>query len=449
MLMTDLISRKKQGGTLSGEEIAWWIREYVAGSIPDYQVSALLMAICLKGMSTEETVSLTMAMTYSGDVVDLSAIPGIKVDKHSTGGVADTTTLIVAPLAAACGVKVAKMSGRGLGHTGGTIDKLESIPGFDAALSPERFLRNVAEVGLAVTGQSASMVPADKLLYALRDVTSTVDSLPLIASSIMSKKIASGADAIVLDVKSGSGAFLSSEAEAFALAEQMVAIGKGAGRNTVALITDMDQPLGRSVGNALEVYEAIEVLQGKVRGPLRDLSLRLAAEMLLLSEGAPGETTEAARPDSTTQLDRALATVGEALASGRALATLRRMVEAQGGDPRVIDDPALLPRASEQVPVPSARSGFVTSFDTQAIGRAAMHLGAGRAKAGDQIDHAAGLILTKRLGDAVAEGEPLAILHLGRHSDRETAATLVTQAIHIGNIPPSPHLLLLGRLPAR
>ncbi|HEV2273831.1 MAG TPA: thymidine phosphorylase, partial [Acidobacteriaceae bacterium] len=335
--MVELIARKKRGGGLTGEEIAWWINGYVGGAIPDYQVSAMLMAICFSGLSREETLALTMAMVRSGETADLSGIPGVKVDKHSTGGVADTTTLIVAPIVAACGVKVPKMSGRGLGHTGGTVDKLESIPGFDAGLSPQRFVEIVNRVGLAVTGQSGNFVPADKALYALRDVTATVDSIPLIASSVMSKKIAGGADAIVLDVKTGSGAFMRSAEDALTLAAEMVEIGAGAGRRTVALVTDMDQPLGMAVGNSLEVKEAIEVLQGRAHGSLRELSILLAAEMLQLSLYPEARAARQAAE--------------EALLSGRALQRFREMIEAQGGEGRVVEDPGLLPKAGREIPL--------------------------------------------------------------------------------------------------
>ena len=432
MRMAELIAQKKAGDPLSGDQIRWWINGYVAGAIPDYQVAALLMAICLRGMSTEETLALTMAMAYSGDVVDLRDIPGVKVDKHSTGGVGDTTTLIAAPLAAACGVKVAKMSGRGLGHTGGTIDKLESIPGFNATLSPAQFRAIVTEVGIAITGQTGNLVPADRLLYALRDVTGTVDSLPLIASSIMSKKIASGADAIVLDVKAGSGAFLSSVKDAQALAEAMVAIGEGAGRRTVALITDMDQPLGSAIGNSLEIWEALEVLRGRTAGPLCELSLQVAAEMVVAAGIAIG--------------DGARLLVERALASGEALASFARLVAAQGGDARVVGDDTLLPQPTERRPLASPVAGFVTSMNTQAIGRAALYLGAGRARADDAIDYAAGLVLSKRIGDPVAVGETLATLHLGPRSDVTAASRLLLEAIHVGPKPVAPGKLVLGRV---
>jgi pyrimidine-nucleoside phosphorylase len=434
MLMSELIARKKAGGQLTAEETTWWIDGYVKGSIPDYQVSALLMAICFRGMSREETIALTMAMARSGDMADLSGIAGFKVDKHSTGGVADTTTLIVAPIAAACGIKVAKMSGRGLGHTGGTVDKLESIPGFHVALSPDRFAEAVNRVGLAVIGQSGNLVPADKALYALRDVTATVDSIPLIASSVMSKKIAAGADAIVLDVKTGGGAFMRSVDDAFVLAGVMVEIGTGAGRKTVALVTDMDQPLGMAVGNSLEVWEALEVLKGNVGGPLRDLSILLAAEMLAVSISPDRDAAKKAAED--------------ALASGRALERFRMMLEAQGGNAAVVDDYSLLPSAKKKIPLASDADGFVTAFDTESIGRAAVHLGAGRATKEDTLDYAAGILLNKRVGDPVKRGEALAVLHAGDRSDIAEAERILRGAIHIGSEAVTPRPLVFGRVTA-
>jgi pyrimidine-nucleoside phosphorylase len=434
MLMSELIARKKTGGHLTAEETAWWIDGYVKGTIPDYQVSALLMAICFRGMSPEETIAMTMSMARSGDMADLSGIAGFKVDKHSTGGVADTTTLIVAPIAAACGIRVAKMSGRGLGHTGGTVDKLESIPGFHVSLSPERFAEAVNRVGLAVIGQSGNLVPADKALYALRDVTATVDSIPLIASSVMSKKIAAGADAIVLDVKTGGGAFMRSVDDAFVLARVMVEIGTGAGRKTVALVTDMDQPLGMAVGNSLEVWEALEVLKGNVSGPLRDLSILLAAEMLAVS----------ILPDR----DAARKAAEDALTSGRALERFRMMVEAQGGNAAVVDDYSLLPAAKKKIPLASDTDGFVTAFDAESIGRAAVHLGAGRATKEDTLDYAAGILLNKRVGDPVKRGEALAVLYAGDRSDVAESERILRGAIHTGSEPVTPRPLVFGRVTA-
>jgi len=433
MLMSELISRKKRGGALTAEETEWWVKGYVQGSIPDYQISALLMAICFSGMSRKETVALTLAMAHSGDVADLSAIPGIKVDKHSTGGVADTTTLIVAPIVAACGAKVAKMSGRGLGYTGGTVDKLESIPGFDTKLSPERFAAIVNSVGVAVTGQSGNLVPADKALYALRDVTATVDSIPLIASSIMSKKIAAGADAIVLDVKAGNGAFMRSLDDAFALAKEMVDIGSGAGKNTVAIITDMEQPLGMAVGNSLEVWEALEVLNGNVGGPLRELSILLASEMLQLS----------IYPDDERTAHHA---AQNALESGKALERFRTMVEAQGGDARIIDDSSLLPQADQIVALISDRDGFVTGFNTEAIGYASVLLGAGRTNKDDELDYAAGIHLQKRIGECTSKGEALAMIHTCAPSKIEQVEKVMRDAIYIGDEPVKARPLVFGRV---
>ena len=399
MRMVDLIAKKKQGGALTPQEIRFLIDGYVGGEIPDYQMSAMLMAICFRGMNPGETTELTLAMAESGDQMDLSAIDGIKVDKHSTGGVGDKTTLVVAPAAAACGVRVAKMSGRGLGHTGGTIDKLEAIPGFRTALTTEEFFRAVNETGLAVVGQTGNLAPADKKLYALRDVTATVDSIPLIASSIMSKKLAAGSNAILLDVKTGSGAFMKTEKDAVRLAQAMVEIGEAAGRRTVAVITEMGVPLGTAVGNALETAEAIRVLQGGGPEDLRQICLLLTSEMAALAGLAEGEAA------------RRLAE--EAITSGRALASFRAMVQAQGGDGRVADDPGLLPQALFTRCVKAETSGWVSAMDTGGIGTASMLLGAGRATKEDSLDPAAGLVLKKKRGDYVEAGETLAVLHAG------------------------------------
>lgn len=431
MRAVDIIVKKRHGEALSKEELQFFIEGFVNGSIPDYQAAALLMAICCNGMDSWETVDLTQAMVESGDKVDLSQISGIKVDKHSTGGVGDTTTLIVAPLVAACGIPVAKMSGRGLGHTGGTLDKLESIPGFQTDLSMEDFIQAVESTGLAVIGQSGNLVPADKLLYALRDVTGTVDSIPLIASSIMSKKIASGSDAIVLDVKTGSGAFMQSINDSFLLADAMVKIGVRAGKNVMALITDMDQPLGMAIGNALEVREAIEVLKNKQHGPLKEVSLYLAANMLLTAKAC-------------TSLKKGLAMAEEALESGRGLEKFGDMIQRQGGNKAVLDDPSLLPTSEHVVPVKAEIGGYISSIGTEKIGLSSLLTGAGRSRKEDVIDSAAGLIMQKRVGDNVEKGEILAELHINNQAKFQEAADMLRSAIKISKIKPKSRPLVLG-----
>ena len=425
MNMVEIITQKKLGRPLTPE----MIRTFVAGaadrSIPDYQLSALLMAIRLNGMTAEETTELTLAMRDSGDVADLSAIPGVKVDKHSTGGVGDTTTLVLAPLVAACGVPVAKMSGRGLGHTGGTLDKLESIPGFSVSLSEEAFVRQVQEIGLAVIGQTGTLAPADKTLYALRDVTATVDSLPLIASSIMSKKLASGADAIVLDVKTGSGAIMQTLEGSIQLARAMVDIGTLAGKPVTAVVTGMAQPLGTHVGNALEVKDAIDVLSGRTKGDLLAVSLLLGSHMLMLAGAAdtPAEGEEKLR---------------RALESGAGLEKLRQMIRAQGGDPRVCDDLSLLPRAAVQRTVTVGREGWVAAMDTTALGLAAQAMGAGRIRKTDVLDYAVGFILPVRIGDHVTPDTPLCTLFARSEAEAETAEAAIRRAITIGETPVAP-----------
>ncbi|HOV63874.1 MAG TPA: pyrimidine-nucleoside phosphorylase [Spirochaetia bacterium] len=429
MHIIDIILKKRNGGVLSHEEISYFVNGYVDGSIPDYQISSLLMAIWFRGMDPEETAALTLAMRDSGDTVDLSGIPGIKVDKHSTGGVADTTTLVAAPIVAACGGRVAKMSGRGLGHTGGTIDKLESIPGFSTEQSFETFSRIVRDVGLSIIGQTANLVPADKKLYALRDVTGTVDNISLIASSIMSKKLAAGSDAIVLDVKTGSGAFMKTIDASVKLAEIMVDIGKKAGKRIVALVTDMNQPLGNAVGNALEVREAIEILSGMHEGDLKAVSLALAARMIFLS-GLSGSVKEAE------------SMAADALDSGKALASLAAMIEAQGGDPNVTRDTGLLPEAASLIPVYAGASGYVTAMHTEEIGVAALLLGAGRMKKEDRIDPAVGIWLSRRIGDPVAEGEPLAVFHVNSRASLAESVERFRNAVVIGSKKPEPITLI-------
>ena len=398
MHMAELIEKKRDGGILSAEEINFIIRGYTSGEIPDYQMSALCMAIFFRGMSSEETTAMTMAMAHSGEMVDLSSLGEYTGDKHSTGGVGDKTSLVLCPMVACCGMKMAKMSGRGLGHTGGTLDKLESIPGLSVQMDGERFLRNAAGVGFVLAGQSAEMAPADKKLYALRDVTATVPSMPLIVSSIMSKKLASGAKTIVLDVKTGSGAFMETEEASFALAREMVSVGRMAGRNMGAVVTDMDQPLGYAVGNALEVKEAVSVLKGENIPDLKELCLVIGSQLLLRSGLA--ESAEAAR----TSLE-------ETVASGAALDRLAAMVEAQGGDKRAIYDTSLLPSAPVVYELKSEKSGYVSGMQAKTIGVAAMHLGAGRETAEESIDPAVGIVLRKKVGDAVTIGETLAVIH--------------------------------------
>lgn len=398
MRMYDIIMKKRNGGELSKEEIDYFVEGYTRGEIPDYQVSALMMAIYFQKMTKEETSALTLAMAHSGDFLDLSEIHGIKVDKHSTGGVGDKTSLALAPMVAACGIPVAKMSGRGLGHTGGTIDKLESFPGFTTALTTERFIENVNRIGIAIMGQTADLAPADKKLYALRDVTATVDNLSLIASSIMSKKLAAGADAIVLDVKTGSGAFMKDEQDAKALAREMVKIGENAGRRTIAVISDMDQPLGFAVGNALEVKEAIETLKGQGPADFLELCLTLGSQMLIA--GGKAQSGEEAQ--------EALRTV---IADGSALKKLAEFVEAQGGDGNVVYHPEQLPQASVIRPVAAPVSGYLTRIVCDEVGICSLILGGGRETKESEIDLSVGLVLHKKVGDYVEAGQPLAVIH--------------------------------------
>lgn len=425
MRMVDLISKTRAGGALTREEIGFIVNGFTAGDIPDYQMSAWMMAVCFNGMTKEETGELTMAMTASGDTVDLSALPGIKVDKHSTGGVGDTTTLVVAPLVAACGGTVAKMSGRGLGHTGGTLDKLEAIPGLSVNQSEERFKNIVRENGLCITGQTKNLVPADKLMYSLRDVTGTVSSIPLIASSIMSKKLAAGADAIVLDVKMGSGAFMRSIDEAEKLARTMVDIGDHVGRRVIAVITDMNQPLGMAVGNSLEVKEAVDVLSGMVResDPLYRVCILLASKMLILSKlaSSDGEAAEMLK---------------NAIKSGAGLRRLELMASAMGGDASYLSSPERLCNARKRIAVTAEKSGFIGDMRVSDIGVAAQLLGAGRARKDDVIDPAVGLVMEKRRGDAVTEGESIATLYVNDDRRAKEAYALLSSAVTITGSEP-------------
>ena len=421
MRMYDIITKKKHGEELSDEEIFEFVRGYTAGEIPDYQATALLMAIYFKGMTDRETATLTTAMANSGDTLDLSSFGTLTVDKHSTGGVGDKTTLIVAPIAASLGCKVAKMSGRGLGHTGGTVDKLESFPGYDTSLSPEAFFKQVERVGISVIGQSGNFAPADKLLYALRDVTATVDSIPLITSSIMSKKLAAGSHSIVLDVKCGSGGFMKTPEDAAALAEGMVRIGKRCGRNIAALITNMDTPLGTAIGNALEVIEAIEVLRGGGPEDLRAVCIELAVAMVRLSLGK----TE----------DEARAAVQNAITSGAALNTLRVWISAQGGDASFIDNTEKFKKASFKYEIRATEDGYIRSVNAESVGIASVMLGAGRASKEDSIDHSAGILLYAKPGVAIKRGDVLATLLTNTESAIRVAEKTVLDAIEIGSAP--------------
>lgn len=425
MRVYDLILKKRNGGSLTADEINYLIKGYVAGDIPDYQISALAMAIYFRGLDETETLNLTRAMIDSGDTISLSAIRGIKVDKHSTGGVGDTTTLVLAPLVASAGAPVAKLSGRGLGHTGGTLDKLESIPGLSTEMSVTELIQAVKSIGVAVAGQTGNLVPADKLLYALRDVTATVDSLPLIAASIMSKKLAAGADALVLDVKSGDGAFLKSREEAVQLGHTMVSIGKGAGKKTVALITSMEQPLGCAIGNALEVREAIQTLRGEGPEDLAELCFTLGGWMLTLAGLCDG-------PGQGRSI------LIKKITEGAALAKFAEMVVSQHGNGKVAEDLAILPVADKIIRVKASRTGYVERLKAEAIGVAAMTLGAGREKKDSKIDPAAGIVLEKKLGDPVKSGETLAVLHLSKKLPAEhvdIARELVLSAYSLGSNP--------------
>ena len=432
MRMYDLISRKRDGGALNREEMTYLIEGYVKGEVPDYQMSAFLMAVYFQGMTKEETAVMTELVAGSGDVVDLSPIEGIKVDKHSTGGVGDKTTLIAAPLAAACGVKVAKMSGRGLGHTGGTVDKLEAIPGMRISLEREEFFEVVNKTGLCVIGQSGNLTPADKKLYALRDVTATVESIPLIAVSIMGKKLAAGSDCILLDVKTGSGAFMNTVEASLTLAQEMVSIGERAGKKTVALITNMDIPLGNNIGNSLEVIEAVETLKNQGPEDLTEVCIQLAANMLYLA--------------GIGDMDLCLSKVKEALVNGTALQKLMEMVEAQGGDVNVIKDTSGFEKASIVKEVISPYEGYITFMDTKECGIASCILGAGRETKEDSIDYSAGIILKKKTGDRVRKGDVLAVLYGNKEEKMQPAEEQFLKAFKVDAVKPEKEKLVYARV---
>jgi pyrimidine-nucleoside phosphorylase len=433
MRFVDAIARKRDGHALSRAEIDAFVRGVTDGSIPDYQASALLMAIVLKGMTDEETAWLTDAMVRSGERIDLSDIPGIKVGKHSTGGVGDKTSIVLAPVAAACGVIVPKMSGRGLGHTGGTLDKLESIPGYRISLTIDEFKSVLREVGTSIIGQTAALAPADKKLYALRDVTATIESIPLISASIMSKKLAEGSNALVLDVKCGDGAFMKDVDRARELAASMVAIGRQAGVRTEAVITDMDAPLGRAIGNSLEIIECLDTLKGNGPSDLTLVVKRLAARMVVLAGLADDEHAAGDR-------------VEQALGSGRALETFARMVERQGGNPRVADDYSLLPSAPGRTACPAPRGGYLTALKAEALGRASNVLGAGRTMVGESVDHGVGVVVLAKPGDRVSEGQPLVELHHRDGRGLDAALELCRAGIRIGDAPPAQRDKILGEV---
>ncbi|PPA71313.1 pyrimidine-nucleoside phosphorylase [Jeotgalibacillus proteolyticus] len=433
MRMVDIIEKKRDGKALTSDEINFVIQGYTSGDIPDYQVSALLMAVYFQGMTEQERADLTLAMVESGDQIDLSGIEGIKVDKHSTGGVGDTTTLILGPLVAAVDVPVAKMSGRGLGHTGGTIDKLEAVPGFNVELSSEEFTKLVNEIKVAVMGQSGNLTPADKKLYALRDVTATVNSIPLIASSIMSKKIAAGADAIVLDVKTGAGAFMKDEDQARELAHAMVRIGNNVGRQTMAVISDMSQPLGRAIGNALEVQEAIDTLKGEGPKDLTELCLTLGSYMVYLAQKA-------------SSLEEARKKLEEAISSGSALERFKDFLAGQGGDASVVDNPSGLPQAAHKIELPASQSGTVSTIVADNVGTAAMWLGAGRATKDSEIDLAVGLMLNKKVGDKVAAGDSLVTIYANDLAQIEKVKEKLLESILISSEAVKAPALIAGHI---
>lgn len=431
MQMSDLIVKKRDGGVLSEKEISYMIKAYTNGGIPDYQMSAMLMAMYFRGLSHAETVALTTSMIDSGEIIDLSAIKGIKADKHSTGGVGDKTSLVLCPMMAACGIKMAKMSGRGLGHTGGTLDKLESIPGLTTEMTTNRFFDNVEKIGFSIASQTSDIDPADKKLYALRDVTGTVAVQGLIVSSIMSKKLAAGADIIVLDVKCGSGSFMKTEEDAMSLAREMVEVGKGAGKKIAAVITDMDEPLGHAVGNVLEVEEAIACLKGEYSGDLLELCLVLGSNILTLSGIAKSEK------DGRDQLLNVIK-------DGSALQKLTDYVSVQGGDTRAIYDQSLLPRAPVQMNVLSRKSGYVCHINAEGVGLASLHLGGGRATKEDRILPAVGIVLSKKVGELVRCGESLAVIHASNDEKARSAAEEVLASYSIMDCKPEMKPLILG-----
>ncbi|MCC3358243.1 pyrimidine-nucleoside phosphorylase [Bacillus sp. REN16] len=432
MRMVDLIEKKRDGMELTAEEISFVVDGYTKGDIPDYQMSAFTMAVFFKGMTKQEQADFTMAMVQSGDTIDLSGIEGVKVDKHSTGGVGDTTTLVLAPLVGSVGVPVAKMSGRGLGHTGGTIDKLESVSGFHVEITNDDFIRLVNQNKVAVIGQSGNLTPADKKLYALRDVTATVNSIPLIASSIMSKKIAAGADAIVLDVKTGAGAFMKDLNDAKELAKTMVDIGNNVGRNTMAIISDMSQPLGFAIGNALEVKEAIDTLKGEGPADLQELCLVLGSQMVLLAKKA-------------NSLEEARALLEESVKTGKALETFKIFLQSQGGDASIVDAPEKLPQAKYQFEFEAESDGYVSEIIADSIGTAAMLLGAGRATKESSIDLAVGLVLQKKIGDKVSKGESLVTIHSNFEDIAEIKKKL-SESIAISPNPVPPPTLIIDKI---
>ncbi len=432
MRMYDVIMKKRNGEVLTDEEIKFFVEGYTKGEIPDYQASAFMMAVYFQGMNDHETSVLTQYMAQSGDMVDLSSIPGIKVDKHSTGGVGDKTTMVIGPIVASCGAPVAKMSGRGLGHTGGTLDKLESIPNLTTSIAREDFFNIVKNIGVSVIGQTGNLAPADKKLYALRDVTATVDNISLIAASIMSKKIAAGSDAILLDVKTGSGAFMKTIDASIELAQTMVSIGEHVGRKTVALITDMDRPLGNAIGNSLEVIEAVNTLKGNGPDDFTDICLNLAADMLYLA--------------GKGDLQECMSMAKDALESGKAFIKFKEMVAAQGGDVSVIDNTDLFEKAPIVYEVLADKDGWITAMDTERCGIASVVLGAGRENTEDTIDYSAGIILKAKLGDKVSKGQPLAVLYTSRENAVKTAEEMLKQAMNIGAEQPQITPLIYARV---